>query len=227
MRKILIYGTTDFSKEVRYYIESDRYGEVAAYVLDRQYVTEKRYDDLEVIAYEELEQHYAKDEIEILITLGYSQMNDNRKKVFEKCKANGWRIGSFIHSSAENLSASIGEGNIIMDKVELRLHTAIGNGNIFLTKTVLSHESTVGDFNYFAGSNHIDGHNRIGNNNFLGTDCILTHEGRIGDYNLIGAGVCLGKNLGDHMMAAPAAVRTRSMSKRAMDLLLMGKMRSD
>lgn len=225
MRKIVIYGTTDFSKEVRYYVESDNYGKILAYVLDRKYMKEKIFDDRKVIAYEELEKYYSKDEVEVLITLGYSKMNDNRKAIFEKCKKDGWKIGTFIHSSVENLAKAIGEGNIIMDKVELRLNSIIGDGNIFLTNTIISHECHVGNFNYFAGSNHINGNNRIGDNNFLGTNCILTHGGKIGSYNMIGAGTCLGKILQDNMLVAPAAVRISRMNKRSMDFLLMDGMK--
>lgn len=42
----------------------------------------------------------------------------------------------------------------------------------------------------------------------------------IGDYNLVSAGVCLNKKLENNQMVAPVSVRERTMSIKAMDLLL-------
>ena len=223
MRKVVIFGTTNFSRELSYYVEHDGGDEVAAYVLDKKYMKESTLDGKKVIAYEELESVYAKDEIEILISLGYSRMNQNRKEVFERCKRDGWQIGSFIHSSVENLASSVGEGNLIMDKAELRFHSVIGDGNILMTKTVITHDCIVGDFNYFAGSNHITGYCNIGNYNFFGTNCVITDRRIIGNHNIVGAGVCLNRPLEDHMFVAPAANRINSASEKMMDLMLIGK----
>ncbi len=223
MKKIVIYGTTVFSRELRYYIESDYQGEVVAFVLDREYIDVNEFDDLPIIPYEDLLTYYKKDEIEILISLGYSKMNDNRKAVFEKCKNDGWEIGSFIHSSALNLADYIGMGNIVMDKAEIRLHAKIGDGNILLPHVCVDHDNCVGNFNYFAGGCHVCGLTTIGNNNFLGANSILENGLTIQDYNLIGAGTCLSKDLGNENVVTSSAVKVRSLNKQAMDLLLMNK----
>lgn len=223
MKNILIYGTTEFSKELRFYIENDSSERVLAYVLDKQYIDKKSFDDKPIIAYEDLKGIYSKEDIEIIISLGYSKMNDNRKKIFVKCMDDGWKVGSFIHSSVSNLAKSIGVGNIIMDNVDLRFNCSIGDGNIILTRTVIAHETVVGNFNYFAGSNHINGKNYIGNNNFLGTNCMMADSGYMGDYNLIGSGVALGKKIDSHMMVASAPVRVRKVNSRAMDIILLNR----
>lgn len=223
MRKLVIFGTTDFSRELCYYVEHDGGDEVVAYVLDQKYVKETIYDGKKVIAYEELESFFAKDEIEIIVSLGYSSMNDNRKIVFERCMRDGWKIGSFIHSKAINLSKSMGIGNIIMDRAEVRLGSEMGDGNVVLALTIISHDCKVGDFNYFAGSNHINGRNKIGSNNFFGTNCILTDGGKIGNYNLIGAGTCVSKKIDDGMLIAQAPTRELKTDKRSMDIFLMNR----
>lgn len=220
-KKLVIYGTTSFSEELCFYIERQGCGEVFAYVLDAFYLKLPRFCGKAVIAYEELGSYFLKDEMEVLISVGYSKMNNARKKLFEKCQKDGWKIASFVHSSANILADSIGVGNIIMDRADLKYHTKIGNGNIICANTIISHESMVGDFNYFAGSNHINGQCRIGSNNFLGTNCMIADHRSIGNYNLIGAGVCLNKSIGDDTVVAPAAVRERKSNVRAMNLLLM------
>jgi len=219
VKKLVIFGTSGVAKELRYFAETDGY-EVVAYVLDRCYITECKFDGRPLIAYEELADHYKRDEIALLIMTGYSNMNDNRKDILERCRNDGWQTPSFIHSSVLNLSKSVGIGNIIFPSAELGLGMVLGDGNVINRHTIISHDAVAGNYNFFAGSNHICGCTKIGNNNFFGTNSTVIDNGVIGDYNLVSAGVCLNKKLENNQMVAPVSVRERTMSIKAMDLLL-------
>ncbi len=223
MNNLVIYGTTDFSKELHYYVEADHQGKVLAFVLDRQYIKENEFDGLPVLPYDELDTQYGKEEIEILVSLGYSKMNDSRRAIFDKCTNDGWKIASFIHSSVQNLASQIGMGNIVMDKADLRLNAKIGDGNIILTRTMISHDCCVGDFNYFGGDNAICGNVKIGNHNFLGSNCIVENRRVIKDYNLIGAGAYVNKDIECEMLVTQSVTRARKADKRMMDIFLMRK----
>ena len=147
-------------------------------------------------------------------------MNNNRKAILERCKEDGWHTPSFIHSSVLNLAKTIGIGNIILPDAELGLGAILGDGNIINRHAILSHDVITGNYNFFAGSNHICGYTKIGNNNFFGANSTVIDNGVIGDYNLISAGICLNKKLKNNQMVSPVCVRERTLSVRAMDLLL-------
>lgn len=221
MKKVIIFGLSGMAKELCYYLEKDSYGEMVAYTLDRQYIKETNFAGKKVIAYEELEKYFRKDEVIILVAVGYSQMNNTRKMVMDRCKDGGWEIGTFIHSSVMNLARRIGDGNIVFPYAELRLDSSLGNGNIIGTHAIISHDSIINDFNYLAGSNHIGGESEIGNNNFLGINSTIGDRVKVGDYNLMGAGVCLSKKIGNNILVASMVTRERRMSVRGMDMLLM------
>ena len=141
MKKLVIFGTSGVAKELRYFAETDGY-EVVAYVLDRCYITECKFDGRPLIAYEELADHYKRDEIALLIMTGYSNMNDNRKDILERCRNDGWQTPSFIHSSVLNLSKSVGIGNIIFPISSLFIFIGTAFINLLIyTNSSLSFEN--------------------------------------------------------------------------------------
>lgn len=220
MKKVVIFGTSGVAKELCFYLENDGYGEVMAYTLNQSYCVHEQLQGKKIIAYEELGNYFQKDEIVVLVAIGYSQMNNTRKAIIEMCEEDGWEIGTFIHSSVLNLTKEIGVGNIVFPHVELRLDSVLGKGNIIGAHAIVSHDTVIGDYNYFAGSNHIGGEAVIGNHNFGGILSVIGDCVQVGDYNLLGAGICLSKCIDNHVLMATTPARERKISIRGMDLLL-------
>lgn len=212
MRQIIIFGITDFARELTYYLETDSGDQVVAYTLNKEYIKEETFNGRKLIPYEDLHQFYSKDDVEILITIGYRQMNDIRKNIFQMCKKDNWKIASFIHSSVRNMSIRMGEGNIILENVDLRYESEIGDGNILLTGTCISHNTKIGNFNYFVGG-HIGGYSVAGNNNFVGIRSIIQNNVNIGDYNVIDAGVCLSKTIDNTNLVQASNIKIKKLDK--------------
>ena len=220
MKKYVIFGTNGMAKDLCNFIESDGH-KLEAYVLDGKYIQEKTFFGRKVIPYEELEKHYKKDEITILVIIGYSKMNEVRRVILERCKKDGWDISSFIHSSVFNLAKSIGDGNIIGPFVDIGSDTVIGEGNIINSRSEIGHDVVIGDFNFCTATVHIGGVAKVGNNNFLGLNCTIENGIKIENYNIVGAGAVLNKEIQSHMVVASQAVRMQQVNLRGMELLLM------
>lgn len=219
MRKYLIFGTNGMAKDLCNFIESDGH-KMAAYILDEKYIKENTFYGKEVIPYEKLAKRYSKDEITILVMIGYSKMNEIRRMILERCRLDGWNISSFIHSSVLNRAKCIGNGNIIFPQVDLGSDAVIGDGNVISLRSVIGHDSVMGNYNYFAGSSHVCGAVKIGDHNFFGENCTIIDNLRMGNYNLIGAGVCLNKNIQNNTVAVVNEIHIQSMNLKGMDLLL-------
>lgn len=219
MNKYLIFGTNGVGKDLCAFIEDDG-NEMDAYVLDREYIQEKHFYGKEIVPYDELNERYGKDEVTILVVTGYSKMNENRKKILERCREDGWDVSSFFHSNCLCYAKSIGDGNVIFPYVYIGSDAVIGDGNLIGAYSAIGHDSVVGDYNYFAGADHISGVVKIGNHNFFGESCTVVDQLEMEDYNLIGAGVCLNKNIESHTIAMPNEARIQQMNLKCMDLLL-------
>ena len=58
MKKIIIFGTTAFSKLMKWYIENDSEDKVIAFTLNERYISENSFCDLPVVSYEKLKEIY-------------------------------------------------------------------------------------------------------------------------------------------------------------------------
>lgn len=221
MKKVLIWGTTMFSKEMMNYVKiNSENWDCIGFTLDKDYIDTTTFCEYPVFAFEELSSNFNMDDIEIIPSIGYHNINQNRLRLFKKCKQKNYKIANFIDKSVVNYSKSIGYGNIILDYVQLNFDSVIGNGNIIKGNTTIAHDTIVGEFNYFAGTNHVGGDCKIGNYNFFGISSIIKSSSTIGNSNLIGAATYVDINLEDYSIISPAKNRTLKSNERSIKLLL-------
>lgn len=217
---MIIFGTSVFSKLMKWYIENDTTETVEAFTVEKEYMAEQEFCGISVYPFEELENIFSKDRISILNTCGYQNMNDVRSKIFSICKEKGYAIHNYVHSTAALNGVELGDGNIILERVLFQPFAKIGSGNIFAPDVLIGHDGVVGDFNYFSSGIKICGCCNIGNHNFIGTNAVLKEYLSVGDYDLIGAGTYLNRNLEDCMVAAPVPCRVQKVSKNNLNRLI-------
>lgn len=221
MERVLIFGDTMFSKEMMNYILGHKGDyEIVGFTLDKNYIKQKKFCGFNVYPFEELNDYFDMSDVGIILAIGYHEMNDHREKVFNECKKRNYRIASYIDKSVINYAKEIGEGNIILDFVQLRHDCVIGNGNIIKGTSDIAHDAIVGDFNYFAGLCHIGGAVKIGNKNFLGISCIIKNEVEVGYKNVIGAAVYLPKDLDKFIVVSPSQNRYVQVNEKRVGMFL-------
>jgi sugar O-acyltransferase (sialic acid O-acetyltransferase NeuD family) len=220
MKKIILYGNTEFAKMMKYYIETDTDREIAFFTVERDYIKEKEIESIDVIPFEEVkEENYSTEEYEILICIGYSHMNELRKKIYNKCKALGYTIASYIHSSTRIPNGTvIGEGNIILEDVTIQPFVQIGKSNLIWYKAAIAHDCIIGNFNTLCGMMSLSGCVKINNNCFIGNNATIRDHVEISDYTLIGAGAYIGENTEEHSVYVPQ--RVVKLNKKSIEIKL-------
>ncbi len=205
-----IYGTTDLAENLFYLLAEDNV-EITGFVVERKYITDEckavsfkgEIRKLPVIAFEELEAHYRKEEIAIYLCIGYTNMNRARREKFAEIKKRGYRIENYIHRTACVETDKLGEGNLIFEQAYIGMFAEIGNGNIVYPKALIAHHTEVGDFNYFAISTSVAGHVTVSDENFFGNNSATKDKITIGNRNLIGAGAYVQQDLSDENVLVP------------------------
>ena len=194
--KIVIFGTNDFAEVLYESIKLNREKidqEVIGFVIDDEYFSQETFCNQDVYKYSELKQKFSAYDIKILVAIGYSNMNQNRKAIFKKLLQDGWEIASYIDpcSILRTDEQNLGYGNIVLESVNIGVGCKLGNGNIFFPGSQLAHHSTVGNFNFFAVRSSVAGHVTIGDECFFGNNCCTKDNISIKDQTLIGAGCYL------------------------------------
>lgn len=185
MKKIVIFGIGDFGRLMKYYIDQEG-REVEAFCVNKHLLNSDTFCDLPVVAFEEISNIYPNDKYDILLAIGYTKMNDVRKKIWKECKENGYTIASIIHSSSTIHTEDIGEGNIILENVVIQPFVSIGVGNLIWPSVTIGHDCKLGDFNTLAGNVSLSGFVNIGDNCFIGNSCVFRDHLTIANYTFTG-----------------------------------------
>lgn len=204
----MIFGGGVFTKLLKTTIEADGQGPVEAFCVNADYLESARAENpgIPVVAFETLNELYGEGKFEVLVSVGYHKMNENREKVFRACDECGYAVASFIHSTATLHCEAIGRGNIVMENVKLHYFTRLGEGNIIIADTALGHESSIGDFCFIAGAT-TGGLVEIGSYSFIGMKSVVCDHIRIAHHTLVGAGVVVAQDTKPYSAIMPAKSR--------------------
>lgn len=208
---IVIFGTSEFSEYLYYTIKLEADKEVLAFTLSKKYLKDRFFCDLPVIEFEDLP-NLLVDPFEILISVGYHDMNKGREKIYKQCKKLGYRVASFISTRAICDSKDIGEGCIVMPKAYVPPITSLGVCNVINVATILGHTSVIGDFNWFSGNVTMGGNVKVDNNCFIGMNCLIKNGIHVRSFALIGAYSFLNDNtLEGRFYSGNPAVNTKGL----------------
>jgi sugar O-acyltransferase (sialic acid O-acetyltransferase NeuD family) len=148
-----------------------------------------------LIDFNSISTNYPSSHYEILIAVGYHEMNQQRQRIFKECKQIGYRVASYIHSSVTYFSSEqIGEGVILLDHVCIQPEAHIGENSFIWSNTVIAHGSEVKPHCWIAAGTVVAGDATIGENCFLGVHCTIGHNVNIGNATFVGANTLVAKD---------------------------------
>lgn len=194
MKPVIIYGFGDFGKQMHYYLTQDAKREVVSFCVDKNYLTEREYMGLPVVAFENVEEFYDPNNFEMLLAIGYNNMS-NRENLFKKAKVKGYKLINSIHSSSIcDPNLEIGENNIILANVVIEPFVQIGNNNILWSNCLICHDAKIGSHNFIAAKSLVGGFSKITDRCFLGFNSTVIEKLVIAQDSLIAANSLILKN---------------------------------
>ena len=191
-KNIIIYGASHFSKILKFYIDTDTNWNVVGFCDDNEQLLDSSFCGLHVYSYADLIK--LNLDFEILIGIGYSKMNSVREKVYKRCKSDGYKITSYIHSSSITNNSILGEGIVILENCIIGPFSKLCVNNLIWNNCNIGHDNEIGNFNMIAGSSSTCGFVRINNNCFIGNSSVIKEYVNIESNTLIGANCFINKN---------------------------------
>lgn len=178
-------------------MKNDPQYETIGFTVDRDYMDEKFLFQKPVVEFEKVESIWSPDEYEMMICIGYTDMNLKRQLKFEEAKKKGYHIAGYRHPSSIVLTDDIGEGTFIMEGAIIGQSCKIGKGNVIWAMVHIAHHTTMGDYNFMTISCSVVGNVMIGNN------CTIKNGIKIANYTLIGAGAYIRHNTEEKEVYVP------------------------
>ena len=195
LKKVVIFGDSDFAGQVSFYLKQVSDYEIVAYTVNAEYNKTKTFLGLPVVDFEEVGTLYPPTEYDMFIAVGYHKLNATRTTKFNEAKAKGYHMISYICSRnsywndllvGEN--CFIMEGNIFMQNVKIADNVIIAVGN------KVGHDSVIEENCFLTSNIMMGGFCTIKRNSFIGLSAVVRDETTIEENNILGAGAIILKN---------------------------------
>lgn len=198
MKSIVIYGNSAMAEVTAEYINACRGYRVVAFTVDEKYIEGEGFAGKPLIACENLESYFAKDQIELLVLSveGLVSTRQHKKIKSDEFTVEGYRLFTFIDpSSYVAKSAKIGKNCIIMNRSIVEPGVVIEDGVFLRSESYVSHGSRIGAYSYLAPRATVAGKVKVGLYCFLGVNCTIHDRKVIGDNAIIGGGAVVNRDV--------------------------------
>lgn len=221
MKKIIIFGAGDAAELSHYYFTHDSNYQVEAFSVDSNYLPEEKvFCGLPVVPFESITNLYPPEQFALFIALGYSNLNQARKKKFLTAKNLGYELVSYVSSKATILNNhNIGENCFILENNTIQPFVSIGNNVTLWSGNHIGHHSIIQDHCFLASHIVISGRTQIGECCFIGVNATFRDNINIGEKCIIGAGTLILSNIDDNgLYIGSASKRSRAPSSRTIKI---------
>lgn len=193
MRNIVVFGDSTFAERLAKYILLEKKDRLLCFTQEDAYCSRDTVLSLPVVPLSTLSDSLDA-EFEIVLAVGYTQMNNLRERLYNMLVDAGFKIGIWVSINAVVYSNYIGEGTIILPNVVIGPGCQIGKCNFFESSVSLSHDNIVGDYNFFSTGVVVGGRSEIKSHCFLGLNSTIKSSICLHDYTLLGAATNLLKS---------------------------------
>src|SRR5579884_3728480 len=188
MKKAVIFGIGDFAQVAYVYLRDDSEYTVEAFTVNREYITSSSLLGVPVVPFETLTQTHPAGDHAIFVGVGFSKVNANRRAIFESCKALGYTLPTYIHSSVHCWPETrFGSGCFIFEENVVQPFVTIGNNCVIWSGNHIGHHSTIADNVFIASHAVISGKCTIGENSFVGVNATFRDGVTVAPSCVIGA----------------------------------------
>lgn len=217
MKDLIILGAGFTGSLFRGYICETTERKVVAFAASKDFCNDLQFEGLPLITDDDIEKKFPPAQVEIVLALGYRDMNKVRMEKYLKFKKKGYDFYSYIHPSAIiHKTVKLGEGNLIYPGVIIGKDVIIGNANNIHQGCNFAGDIIIENYNHFAPGIHLAGFVQVKNNSFFGIASTVIPHVVIEDKTLIGAGAVITKNTEKNGVYVPA--HTVKLSKSSDDI---------
>lgn len=193
---IVLFGASEFSKSIDFYLTRESDYKVVAYTATHDSKGDfTEFNKKPLCPFDEIETKYPPSEFQMFVAVGYVKLNSVRKYFIEKAIEKGYKLISHISPTSIfwndlNLGQNvfIFEGNIIQPNVVIRDGVILGRGNS------IGHDSVIDKYAFLANRCVLCGDCYVGSETFIGSNATISDGVSISEKNLIGAASFIRKN---------------------------------
>jgi sugar O-acyltransferase (sialic acid O-acetyltransferase NeuD family) len=192
MAEVVIFGVGDFARIAAVYLRDDSEHDVVAFAVDQEFLTEPELLGLPVVPAETLTESHPPDRYAAFAAIGFSNVNRARAAVYDRLKAQGYRLVTYVHSSVARWPEStFGDNCFVFEENVIQPFVRVGSDVVLWSGNHIGHDSRIGDHCFIASHAVVSGNCTIGERCFVGVNATLRDGVTIADDCVIGAGALI------------------------------------
>lgn len=200
-KKLVIFGVGETGTMFYNCFKYDSVYEVCAFTVEDAYKDADSLRGLPVVSFSEVDKQYPPEVYEMFVAISSTNVNSLRKRVYNECKAKGYKMATYISSKASvGYEAQIGDNCAIMENTSIQQFAKIGNDVIIFNNNVIGHSSVIGDHVFISSCIAMSGYCKIGESCFLGVNCTFNVGVVVGDFCYIGMSTIIEKDVPDYTL---------------------------
>jgi sugar O-acyltransferase (sialic acid O-acetyltransferase NeuD family) len=204
----VIFGTSSFAECAHFYFTEDSEHDVVAFTVDESHLDRDELLGLPVVPFERVSDVYAPGDHGMFVAVGYSRVNRLRAELYDRAKAKGYELATYVSSKATTWPGlEVGDNCFIFEDNTIQPFTKIGNDVVMWSGNHIGHHSTIGDHCFVSSHVVVSGHVTIGPYCFLGVNATLRDSISIGEACVIGAAAVIMRSTGDREVYAPGRTK--------------------
>lgn len=195
MKKILMAGNSVTADILATYLSRDSRYQVLACVVDDDFVSAGGVEGLPTLSLSQLAASHPPGEVSFLMAMGYNDLNRGRESMFNRLKAMGYTIETWVHPDARVYTGHpLGEGALIFPGAIVEPHARVGADTLIWGGVVVAHHASIGDHCWVAANSVISGQATVERNTFVGVSATVVNKVVVGEFNIIGAAALITKD---------------------------------
>jgi sugar O-acyltransferase (sialic acid O-acetyltransferase NeuD family) len=187
MKKVIVFGTNDLAQMVSFYLRNDSDRIPAAFCVDAAHLREKTLDWLPIVAFEEIEKEFPKEEFDFIVPL-YDNRLRERKAI--EVEEKGYNLTSYISTKA-TIWSSLGRNCVVMENNVIQPFVQVGDHTIFWSGNHIGHHSIIKGSAFFSSHVVLSGHCQVEKYAWFGVNSAVRDGLKIAE----GTFVCMGANI--------------------------------
>ena len=144
MEKVIVFGLNDISQIAHFYLSNSNDYNVVAFTVDKEFLTKNEFENLPVVAFDNIENTYPNTQFKMFIPLGFNGVNKLREQKFLEAKAKGYDFISYI-SPNETIAKNtkIGKNCFIFEDNNIQPFVTIKDNCILWSGNHIGHHSII------------------------------------------------------------------------------------
>ncbi len=197
MKRIVLAGNSITADILYSYIRADGRYEVIGLTVDDEFLSKGKgaLEGIPAVGLSQLQEGYPPDSCNILMAVGYNDINRGRESLFLRLKAMGYAMETYVHPDAfVHSEHPLGEGCVVLPSAVIEPHVRIGANTMIWCNVTLAHHSSVAENCWIATGTVLSGQAKVSRNSFVGVNATVVNEVTVGEYNIIGAAALITKD---------------------------------